>query len=34
MTEDEKKVMNTFVRQGIMSKDEYIKELKASKGVV
>jgi hypothetical protein len=34
MTDDEKKVMNTFVRQGIMSKDEYIKELKASKGVV
>lgn len=34
LTDEEKKVMNTFIRQGIMTKDEYIKELKASKGVV
>lgn len=33
MSEEEIKVMNTFVRQGIMSKEEYMKELKAIKGV-
>jgi len=32
MTEDEVRVMNTFVRQGIMTKQEYIKELKSIKG--
>lgn len=33
LSEDEKRVMNTFVRQGVMSKEEYIKELKRVKGV-
>lgn len=33
MSEDEIKVMQTFVRQGIMTKDEYIKELKSVKGI-
>ena len=33
MTEDEKRVMNTFVRAGVMSKEDYIKELKESRGV-
>lgn len=33
MSEEELKVMNTFVRQGIMTKDEYIKELKSVKGM-
>jgi hypothetical protein len=33
MSEDEVKVMNTFVRQGIMTKDEYMKELKSIKGI-
>jgi len=28
MTEDERKVMNTFVRTGVMTKEDYIKELK------
>ncbi len=32
LTDEERKVMNTFVRQGIMSKEEYIKDLKAVKG--
>jgi tetratricopeptide (TPR) repeat protein len=34
LTEDEKRVMNTFIRQGIMTKEDYIKEIKATKGVV
>ena len=33
MSDEERKVMNTFVRNGIMSKDEYIAELKKMKGV-
>ena len=33
MSEDEIRVMNTFVRQGIMTKDEYMKELKSIKGI-
>lgn len=32
MSEDERKVMNTFVRSGIMTKEDYIKELKLSRG--
>lgn len=32
LTEDERRVMNTFVKQGIMSKADYIKELKRVKG--
>jgi len=32
MTEDERKVMNTFVRAGVMSKEDYINELKSSRG--
>lgn len=32
MTDDEKRVMNTFVRQNIMSREDYIAELKAQKG--
>lgn len=32
LTEDERKTMMTFVRQGIMTKEEYIKDLKAVKG--
>lgn len=33
LTEDESRVMNTFVRQGIMTKEEYIDQLKQIKGV-
>lgn len=33
MSEEERTVMNTFVRQGIMSKEDYLKELKAIKGI-
>ena len=33
MTEEERKVMNTFIRSNIMSKEDYIKELKLMKGV-
>lgn len=33
MSEDEKKVMNTFVRNGLMSREDYIKELKLSRGI-
>ena len=32
MTDDERRVMNTFVRQGIMTKEEYIAELKKMRG--
>lgn len=32
LTDEERKVMNTFVRQGIMTKEEYIRDLKAVKG--
>ena len=33
LTEDERKVMNTFVRSGVMSKEEYIAQVKQMKGV-
>lgn len=33
MTEDERKVMNTFVRTGILTKEEYIADLKKVRGV-
>lgn len=33
MSEEEVRVMNTFVRQGIMTKEDYMKELKSIKGV-
>lgn len=32
LSEDEKRVMNTFVRQGIMSKEQYVEELKKVRG--
>lgn len=32
LTDDERRVMNTFVRQGIMTKDEYIAQVKAMRG--
>jgi hypothetical protein len=32
LTDDERRVMMTFVRQGIMSKEQYIKDLKQVKG--
>jgi hypothetical protein len=33
MSEEERKVMNTFIRSNIMTKDEYINELKKMKGI-
>lgn len=33
LSEDEKRVMNAFVRQGIMTKEDYIKDLKLAKGI-
>jgi hypothetical protein len=33
LTEDERKVMHTFERTGVMSKEEYIAELKKMKGI-
>jgi len=33
LDEDERKAMNTFVRSGIMTKEEYISELKRVKGI-
>ena len=33
MSEEERKTMNTFVRAGVMSKDDYINELKKMKGI-
>jgi len=33
MSEDERKTMMTFVRAGVMSKDDYINELKKMKGI-
>lgn len=32
LTDDERRVMNTFIRQGIMTKDEYIAQVKAMRG--
>jgi hypothetical protein len=32
LTEEEKKVMNTFIRNGVMTKEEYMKEVKAMRG--
>ena len=33
LTDDERKVMNTFIRQGIMSKEEYLAEIKKMRGI-
>lgn len=33
LTEDEKRIMHTFVNQGIMTKEEYIEELRKVKGM-
>ena len=33
LTEDEERVMKTFVRSGVMTKEEYIADLKRVKGV-
>ena len=33
LTEDERRVMNTFIRAGVMTKDEYIAEIKKTRGV-
>jgi hypothetical protein len=33
MSDEEKQVMNTFVKQGIMSKEDYTKELKVMRGI-
>lgn len=32
LSDDERKVMNTFIRQGIMSKEEYLAEIKKMRG--
>jgi len=32
LTEDERKVMNTFIRQGILTKEEYIEQVRAMRG--
>lgn len=32
LTEEEAKVMNTFIRNGVMTKEDYIKEVKAMRG--
>lgn len=34
LSEEEKKVMNTFIRQGVMSKEEYIAEIKKVRGAL
>lgn len=33
LTDDERRVMNTFIRAGVMTKDEYIAEVKKTRGV-
>jgi hypothetical protein len=33
LTEDERRVMNTFIRAGVMTKDNYINEVKKTRGV-
>ena len=33
LTDDERKVMNTFIRQGILTKEEYIEQVKQLRGV-
>ena len=33
LSEDEKRVMNTFIRNNVMTKEEYLAELKKTKGV-
>lgn len=33
LTEQERKIMNTFVRSGVMTKEKYIADLKAAKGI-
>ena len=32
LTDDERRVMNTFIRQGVMTKEEYIAQVKAMRG--
>ena len=32
LSDDERRVMNTFIRQGVMTKDEYIAQVKAMRG--
>jgi hypothetical protein len=33
LNETERKIMNNFVRSGIMTEEQYLKDLKAAKGV-
>jgi hypothetical protein len=33
LTDEEARVMNTFIRNGVMTKEEYIKEVKAMRGI-
>jgi type II secretory pathway component PulM len=33
LSDEERKIMNTFIRQGVMTKEDYIRDLKAIKGV-
>jgi len=33
LSEDERKVMNTFIRQGVMTKEEYIEQVKSMRGI-
>ena len=33
LTDEERKVMNTFVRQNVMTKEEYIEQVKAMRGL-
>ena len=33
LTEDERRVMNTFVRTGVMTKEEYIDQVKSMRGI-
>ena len=33
LTDDERRVMNTFIRTGVMSKEEYISEVKKMRGI-
>ncbi len=33
LTDDERKVMNTFIRAGVMTKDEYVAQVKSMRGV-
>jgi len=33
LSEDERKVMNTFIRQGVMTKEEYLEQVKSMRGI-